>query len=419
VTPEEVVRALEHRAPGQWELYRKSAESREVEAAAVRERGAWRREEGWAARWWESGVPRFAAASSAGELGRALDAAGRFAAEPSPPPDWPSRRAESAGATPLGPPPAVFAELARAVASASRGDAALLALTVRRGAARERLVNAAGLDVAQERRVLDGIATAVGRRGAHTREARLAFRFREDPAPPEIEILARRLSDAATLPLSDRPAPIASGQWLLDPAVAAAVLAAIAALFTAERPPRWIGRGPAAWPGLTVADDPSPDAAFDGEGVPTRRTLLVEDGMLVGRLLDLSAAKRAGLRSTGHAARPSYREPPRPGPGRLFFETRTPTPPAALLTAVKRGLFAAALTSPVRADLDADRYAVEFTGVSVVAGRAQGPVAGARATGRISELLRRIGGVSTDLQFFPLPFPCGSPTILVERATFT
>ncbi len=418
MTPEELVRALERRAPGQWELYRKSAESREGEASATRERAAWRREEGWAARWWEGGVPRFAAASSAPELSSALDAAGRFAAEPSPPPDWPARRAAAAGATPLEPPPAAFAELARAVAAASRGDAALVALTVRRGVARERIVNAAGLDVSQERRVLDGVAAALGRRGARSREARLAFRWRDEPGGSDVEGLARRLSDAATLPLSDRPAPIASGQWLLDPAVGAALLAAVAPLFSAERPPRWIGRGPAAWPGLTIADDPSPDAPFDGEGVPTRRTLLVEDGTIAGRLLDLSAAKRAGLRSTGHGSRPSYREPPRPGPGRLFLETKAPTPPAELLASVKRGLFAAALTAPARVDLDADRYAVEFTGVSIVAGKAHGPVAGARASGRVSELLRRIAGLSTDLQFFPAPFPCGSPTLLVERATF-
>ena len=69
-------------------------------------------------------------------------------------------------------------------------------------------------------------------------------------------------------------------------------------------------------------------------------------------------------------------------------------------------------------DLDADRYAIEFTGVSVIGGRAEGPVAGARASGRISDLLRRIAAVSSDLQFFPAPFPCGSPTLLVERASF-
>jgi len=69
-------------------------------------------------------------------------------------------------------------------------------------------------------------------------------------------------------------------------------------------------------------------------------------------------------------------------------------------------------------DVAADRYEVEFTGVSVVAGRAGGPVAGARATGRLSELLRRVAGASTDTQFFPSPYPAGSPTLLVERASF-
>ncbi len=69
-------------------------------------------------------------------------------------------------------------------------------------------------------------------------------------------------------------------------------------------------------------------------------------------------------------------------------------------------------------DLAADRYEAEFTGVSIVAGRAQGPVAGARARGRVSELLRRIAGLSTDLQFFPAPFLVGSPTVYVERASF-
>jgi predicted Zn-dependent protease len=89
-----------------------------------------------------------------------------------------------------------------------------------------------------------------------------------------------------------------------------------------------------------------------------------------------------------------------------------------LLAAVRRGLFASALTAPIRMDLERDRFEIEFTGISIIAGRAQGPVAGARARGRISQLLRRIAAVSTDRQFFPCPFPTGAPTLLVERADF-
>ncbi len=415
MTAEDLARALSRRAPGQWELYRKSAESRETVSSRELERAAWRREEGWAARWWESGSPRFAAASSPEALALAVSDATRVAVAPSPAPDWPARTSAPPEGAVLERPPDVFEELARAVAAASRGEALLGALTVRTGRANERIVNAAGLDVAQEHRALDGVALCVARRGSRAREVRLPFRWE---AAPEVEPLARRLADAATLPLSDRPAPFSSGQWLLDPAVGAALLASVAPLFTAERPPRWIARGQAAARQVCVADDASRDAAYDGEGVPTRRMPLVEEGVLVGRLHDLASARRSGARPTGHGVRPSFRLPPRAGPRRLFFETRSPAAPAALLASVKKGLFASALTAPVRVDLAADRYEIEFTGISVVSGRAGGPVAGARSAGRISELLRRITGVSTDTQFFPAPYPAGSPTLLVERATF-
>ena len=301
------------------------------------------------------------------------------------------------------------------MAAASRGEAVLAGLTLRRGRAEERIVNAAGLDVTQEHRVLDGVALCVARRPGRAREVRVPFRW---DAGPEVETLARRLSDAATLPLSDRPTPFSSGQWLLDPAVGAALLAALAPLFLDGKPPRWVVREKVAGPLVGVADDASRDAAFDGEGVATRRMLLVEEGVLAGRLHDLSSARRAGATSTGHGVRPSFRVPPRLAPRRLFFETASPSSPAALLAGVTKGLFASALTAPLRVDLAADRYEAEFTGVSIVAGRAQGPVAGARARGRVSELLRRIAGLSTDLQFFPAPFLVGSPTVYVERASF-
>ncbi len=406
---------LERRAPGQWELYRKSAESRQIDASRTLRRTLGRREEGWAGRWWESGAPRFAAAATSEALLRAIPLAAAIASPGEPPPEWPSRSAPMAEGDTVEAPPDLFEELARAVSAAARGQALLAALSLRKGEARERIVNGAGLDVGQSHRTFDGVAHAVGRQGSRAHEARLTFRWTDAPG---IEALARRLSDAATLPLADRPTPIAHGQWLLDPGVAAAILGALSPLFTGDRPPRWLGRGRIAAPGLAIADDASGDAPFDGEGVPSRRVLLLEDGEMTGRLYDLRAAARAGARSTGHGVRPSFRTPPGVGPRRIFFETRTPSAPQPLLASVNRGLFAAALTAPVRVDLEQDRYEIEFTGVSLVAGRAQGPVAGARSTGRISELLRRITGVSTDLQFFPLPFLAGAPTLLVERASF-
>jgi predicted Zn-dependent protease len=415
VTPEDLREELERRAAGEWELYRKSAETRELDASPSLRRRSWRREEGWAARWHERGALRFAAATSPASLFGALDEARGIPARPEEPPDWPRHTAAAAPASPVAEPPELFEPLARELASASRGEASLAGLSVRQGRVEERIWNGAGLDVVQAQTLTDGLATAAARRGPRAHESRLPFRWTGEP---ELDALARRLADAATLPLSDRPAPLSTGQWLLDPGVAAAFLAALAPAFRARRPHRALAGKPPSTVLLRLVDDASSDSPFDGEGVATRRIVLFDHGEWAGRLEDLRSAKRSGRPPTGHGVRSSFRTPPRAAPRRLFFEVESPSTTSALLARVKRGLFAAAVTAPVRIDLEGDRYEIEFTGISVINGRAQGEVGAARASGRITELFRRIGGAAEDRQFFALPFLVGSPTLLVERASF-
>lgn len=406
---------LERRSPGAWELYRKTAEARELEVSAVARGEISSREEGWAARWWEGGV-RFSSGSDRERLARAIALAAKLPAREEAPPRLPARevlRAESAAG--VDPAPDLFAPLSQLVSEKSRGEAVLASLTLRRGRAVEEIRNAAGLSVRMESSRLDGVARALGRRGSRGCERRSVFRW---DAEPDLRALAGRLADGATLPLAPRGLSFSRGAWLLDPAVAAAMLSALAPLFAAESLPRWMKRGEVASRRVTIVDDASADAPCDGEGTATRRVLLIDDGALVSRLHDLRSAARASELPTGHGVRPSYRTAPRPGPRRLFFETTRGVPPPELLAGVARGVFARALTAPVAVDLERDRYAVEFTGVAISGGRASEPVAGARVSGRISELLARITGVATDRQFFPMPYPVGAPTILVEKVNF-
>lgn len=415
MTQDELRADLERRSPGAWELYRKLAESRELDASPGLRRRSWRREEGWAARWSERASVRFAAATGPEELLRALDDALAIPAAHEETLEWPHDSSVAAAEPVLADPPEPFDALGRALAAASRGEARLTGLSMRQGRVEERIWNGAGLEIAQSQAPTDGLATACGRRGARAHESRLPFRWTGEP---DLEGLARRLADAATLPLSDRSAPFPRGQWLLDPGVAAALLAALSPLFCARRPPRRAGTaGPTALP-YRIADDATRDAPFDGEGVPSRRVVVFEHGEWINRLEDLASAKRSGRRPTGHGVRSSFRTPPRAAPRRLFFEADPASPASGLLAQVKRGIFAAALTAPVRVDLERDRYEVEFTGFAVVNGRAQGEVGGARSSGRLSELLGRICGAADDLQFFARPFLVGSPTLLVERASF-
>jgi predicted Zn-dependent protease len=418
MTLERLRAQLEGRAPGEWELYRKTADSRERVSRAASASAFSRREEGWAARWWESGSPRFAAASTPTFLEEAIVEAARspLAALRTPPPEWPAASlpaSESEGSVEA--PPDLFETLGRQLSAESRGEAHLAELAIRRGSSNERILNGRGLDVSLSTRLTDGVAVAIGRRGARACEARVLFRC---DGEPDTHWLARCLSDRSTLPLSDRSTPIPRGEWLLDPSVAAALLAGIAPLFCAQTLPRWVNRRQFASPGVTIVDDACADAPFDGEGTPTRPVRLVENGAMRGRLHDLCSARRSGALPTGHGVRSSYRVVPSAAPRRLFFETAGGAAPLDLLAGVRRGLFASALTAPVRIDFERDRYEVEFTGVSIASGHAQGPVAGARARGRVSQLLERIRGYSTERVFWPLPLPVGAPTLLVERAEF-
>jgi PmbA protein len=59
---------------------------------------------------------------------------------------------------------------------------------------------------------------------------------------------------------------------------------------------------------LSVIEDPhrariSGSRPFDGEGLPTQRRAIIQDGVLTGWTLDLASARKLGLQSTGNAAR--------------------------------------------------------------------------------------------------------------------
>lgn len=66
--------------------------------------------------------------------------------------------------------------------------------------------------------------------------------------------------------------------------------------------------------GLSVIEDPhrpriSASRPFDGEGLPTRRRAIVEDGILTGWVLDLATARKLGMTSTANAARGTSHPP--------------------------------------------------------------------------------------------------------------
>lgn len=95
-------------------------------------------------------------------------------------------------------------------------------------------------------------------------------------------------------------------------------------------------------PGITIRDDPHRrrglrSKPFDGEGLATRRSDLIADGVLTGWLLDSASARQLGRKPTGHASR-GIGGAPSAGVTNVDLLPGAITP-AALMADVKRGLY--------------------------------------------------------------------------------
>src|ERR1700681_2614650 len=76
---------------------------------------------------------------------------------------------------------------------------------------------------------------------------------------------------------------------------------------------------------------------FDGEGVPSRRTIVIENGVLKSYLLHTYTATQVGLKTTGNASR-GLAGTPGIAPGNYFLQPGTKTP-KEIIAAIPEGLY--------------------------------------------------------------------------------
>jgi PmbA protein len=145
-------------------------------------------------------------------------------------------------------------------------------------------------------------------------------------------------------------------------------------------------------PGIGIEDDPHiprglRSRAFDGEGLPTRRSAIVADGRLTGWLVDSASGRQLGLPPTGHASRGSAGAPGVAvsnlwlAPGRAS--------PAALMADVALGLYVTELIGS-GANLLTGDYSRGAGGFLIRDGRLAGPVAEATIAGNLLDMFARL-----------------------------
>jgi TldD protein len=153
-------------------------------------------------------------------------------------------------------------------------------------------------------------------------------------------------------------------------------------------------------------------AAFDDEGTPSSRTILVEGGGLTSYLLDKQNALSLGFRSTGNGRRMSYRERPIPRMTNTYID-RGQDDPASLLSGIVKGFYAAEMGG---GSVDTTSGNFNFAvreGYWIENGKITRPVRSAVLIGNSIETMQRIEGVGTDLAVEQTRGTCGKDGQLV------
>lgn len=217
--------------------------------------------------------------------------------------------------------------------------------------------------------------------------------------------------DRATRLLGSRQAPSRRLTVVLDPHVTASFLAIVGATLNGEAVLKgrslFTGRvgEEVASPLLTLVDDPTDvaslgAAAYDAEGLASRRNALLDGGVLQGFLYDTWSGRRAGTASTGSAVR-SYASTPGAGaralaivPGTLSAEELLARVGDGLLVQGVSGLHSG--VNPVSGD-----FSVGAEGLMIRDGVTAEPVREVTIASTLQRMLRDVVAVGADLEWLP------------------
>jgi len=184
--------------------------------------------------------------------------------------------------------------------------------------------------------------------------------------------------------------------------------------------------------GVTVVDDGTlPDRrgsiTIDDEGTPSSRTVLIEDGILVGYMQDRLNARLTGVAPTGNGRRQSYAHAPLPRMTTTFMEAGAHDP-AEIIASVKKGIYAVNFGGG-QVDITSGKFVFAATEAYLIEDGKVGPaVKGATLIGNGPDAMTRVSMIGNDLAIDPgvgtcgkdgqgVPVGVGQPTLRMDGLT--
>ena len=152
---------------------------------------------------------------------------------------------------------------------------------------------------------------------------------------------------------------------------------------------------------LTVIDDGTipglfGTSPFDDEGVPSRRTVVIERGVLKSYLLNTYTARKLGMKTTGNAAR-GLTGNAGIGHGNFFMEKGV-QPPEQLIASVANGFYVTELMG-FGVNIVTGDYSRGAAGLWIRNGEFAHAVSEVTIAGNLKEMLTGVEAVGSDLEF--------------------
>jgi PmbA protein len=244
-----------------------------------------------------------------------------------------------------------------------------------------------------------------------------AFRDLDQPEAVGQEAARRtlRMLDARRVPTQQAPV-------IFAPEVARGLVGAIFDLASGDA----IYRGASMFTGklgeqvaaesITVVDDGTlpggfGTSPFDAEGLPSRRTVVVERGILRNYVLNTYTGRKLGMKSTGNAGR-GLAGNPYLDSGNLFLEAGAQSPDE-ILRSVTQGLYVTRLMGQ-GVNLVTGDYSRGASGLWIENGEFAFPVHEITIAGNLKDMLRDITAIGSDLIFRGAT---ASPTLRIDSMT--
>ena len=266
--------------------------------------------------------------------------------------------------------------------------------------------------------------------GDGTRETGLGFGLARGPEDLDPEAIGAEGAERAVSMIGAGKPASRSCPVVLDPTVAASFAGLIGGALGARAVQR--GRSPFAGRlGDEVAStsfalhddgrDPAgaASAPFDGEGVPRRRTALIEGGALRTFLYDTYTANREGTSSTGSAARAGYRSLPSVSASNLVVAAGDLST-VELLAQAGEGIFVtdvAGLHSGVNPVTGV--FSVGASGRIIRGGMLAEPVREFTIAGELVAMLRAVVAAGSEARWVPFGGSVSTPPLLVSELSIS